>query len=169
MSKSSCNSHNDSLALALGIHETTKGVRGSRLGSVLVGLFGINVILAGIFPTDAVDAEGQVQSQTTAGIVHFAVALLAYAIAIAGMLVLSGTFKRDARWRSFWPFSLALALAGLVVFLTLFFLPVPNGNQWAGLYQRVFVGTIVSWLILAAIRLRSIAVGPSTRRLSRAR
>lgn len=154
------------MALASGIRETTRGVWGSRLGSVLVGLFATSVILTGVFPADAVDTEGRVQSQTTAGIVHFAVALLAYMIVIAGMFVLSKTFKRDARWRSFWPFSLALAFAALAIFSALFFLPVPNGNQWAGLYQRVFVGTIVSWLLLAAIRLRSIAAAPSTQQAS---
>jgi hypothetical protein len=70
---------------------------------------------------------------------------------MAGMFVLSMTFKRDARWRSFWPYSLALAFAALITFF------LKGDGQWTGLYQRIFNGTILLWLILAAIRLRSIA------------
>ena len=156
-----------SLALAFGLRGTTRGVRGSRLGPVLVVLFGVGVVLAGIFPTDAIDAEGQLRSQTASGTVHFAAALLAYVVGIAAMLVLSSTFGRDARWRSFWPFSLALAFAALAMSLTLFFLPVPNADQWAGLYQRVFVGTVVLWLMLAAVQLYGMAAAPPTRRASK--
>lgn len=147
-----------SLALALGIRETTRGVWGSRAGSVLVSLFGINVILAGIFPTDAIDAEGQTQSQTMAGTVHVVVSLLAFVLVIAGMFVLSRTFKRDIRWRSFWPVSLVLAFAAFVTFFLV------SDGQWIGLYQRIFIGTIVLWLILAAIHLRSIARSVTTGR-----
>jgi Protein of unknown function (DUF998) len=139
------------LALALGIRETTRGSWGSRVGSAMVGLFGINVLLAGIFPTDAIDAEGQVLSPTIAGTVHIVVSLLAFLSIIAAMFVLSRTFKQNIRWRSFWPVSLVLAFAALVMFF------LTSAGQWTGLYQRVFIGTLVLWLILAAIRLRSIA------------
>ena len=140
-----------SLALALGIRETTRGSWGSRAGFVMVGLFGINVFLAGVFPTDAINAEGQVLSPTIAGTVHIVVSLLAFLLIIAAMFVLSMTFKQNVRWRSFWPISLVLAFAALVTFF------LTSDGQWAGLYQRVFIGTIVLWLVLAAIRLRSIA------------
>lgn len=74
------------------------------------------------------------------------------------MFVLSRTFKRDARWRSLWPVSLVLAFAALITFFLM------GDGQWTGLYQRVFIGTILLWLILVAIRLRSIASGAPARR-----
>ena len=123
-----------SLALALVIRETTRGVWGSRAGSVLVSLFGINVILAGT--------------------VHVVVSLLAF----AGMFVFSRTFKRDARWRPYWPFS--LAFAALITFFLV------SDGQWIGLYQRIFIGTIVLWLILAAMYLHSIARSVPTGRVA---
>ena len=47
--------------------------------------------------------------------------------------------------------SLALAFAALITFFL-------NGDgQWTGLYQPAFLGTILLWLVLVAIRLRSIA------------
>ena len=147
------------------LRETTKGAPGSRLGCVLVGLLAVSVVLAGVFPADAIDTQGRVRSPATAGIVHLAAALLAYVFGIAGMLVLSRTFGRDARWRPFRLLSLALALAPPAML----FLPVPNVDRWAGLYQRAFVGTVVSWLILAVIRQRCVAAHTSTRRAPRVR
>lgn len=140
-----------SLALALGIRETTRGSWGSRAGFAMVGLFGINVFLAGIFPTDAIDAEGRVLSPTAVGTIHIVVSALAFLSIIAAMFVLSMTFKQNIRWRSFWTVSLVLAFAAFVTFF------LTSDGQWTGLYQRVFIGTIVLWLILVAIRLRSIA------------
>src|SRR5829696_4238926 len=107
------------LALAVGVREATNGSWGSRLGSVLVGLNGVvGFILPGIFPTDEIDPAGRVVgSSTSAGAVHFVVSILGLALGIAGVFVLSRTFKRDARWRAFWPWSLALAFAALVGFI----------------------------------------------------
>ncbi|HEX6708843.1 MAG TPA: DUF998 domain-containing protein [Rubrobacter sp.] len=138
-------------ALALGIRETTQGSWGSRAGFVMVGLFGINVLLAGIFPTDAIDAGGRVISPTRARSIHIVVSALAFPLIIAAMFVLSRTFKQNIGWRSFWPVSLVLAFAALAAFFLM------GDGQWVGLYQRAFKGTIVLWLILAAVRLRSIA------------
>src|SRR5215218_9333182 len=50
-----------------------------------------------------------------------------------------------------------LALVALVTF----FLPI---GEWAGLFQRIFVGVVIAWMILAALRLRSIAEDTSTPR-----
>jgi hypothetical protein len=139
------------LALSLGVREATRGSWGSRVGAVLLGIFGVSLLLAGIFPTDAIDAAGRTHSPSTAGSIHIVVSLLAFASVISCMFVLSRTFKRDARWRSFWPYSLVLAFTALMTFFL-------NGDgRWTGLYQRAFIGTILSWLVLAAIWLRSIA------------
>jgi hypothetical membrane protein len=93
-----------------------KGSWGSRIGSAFIGLYGLDAILVGIFPTDEVDAVGQVESPTSVGTVHNVVSVLAFVFGIAGMFVLSRTFKRDARWRAFWPLSLVPAVATLVGF-----------------------------------------------------
>jgi hypothetical membrane protein len=140
-----------SLALAMGIRVVTKGSWGSRVGSAFLGLYGLGGILVGIFPGDEVDAAGLVVSPTSVGIVHIVVSALAFVVGIAGMFVLSRTFKRDARWRAFWPWSLMLAVIALVGFF------VQSELPWVGLTQRIFVGTITLWLVLVAFRLRSIA------------
>src|ERR687898_242622 len=141
------------LALAWAVREATNGSWGSRLGSALMGLYGVGIILTGIFPTDEIDPAGRVGSPTIAGTAHEVVSLLAFMLGLAGVFVLSRTFKRDARWRAFWPWSLALAFAVLVGFIVL---ALSAGTAWIGLIQRIFNGTIILWLVLVAFRIRSI-------------
>ena len=153
------------LALAAGIRAATKGSWGSRVGSVFIGLYGLGGILVGIFPTDEVDAAGRIESPTSVGTVHIGVSALAFVFGIAGMFVLSRTFKRDARWRAFWPLSLVLAVAALAAFIV----SVPSHGPWVGLIQRIFIGTIILWQVLVAFRLRSIARGASAEQPPRVR
>jgi hypothetical protein len=141
------------LAIAVSVRRTTDGAWGSRVGSLLVGFFGLGPIFAAIFPTDRIDTPADLSSMTTVGTVHVATALVSFVGGIAGMFVLTRTFKRDVRWRAFWPASLVLAFAALVVFFA------QGGGPWVGLYQRMLVGTITLWLALIAFRLFSIARG----------
>jgi hypothetical protein len=46
---------------------------------------------------------------TTVGAIHVAVALVSFVGGKVGMFVLTRTSEQDARWRKFWPVSLALA------------------------------------------------------------
>ena len=154
-----------SLALAVGVREATNGSWGSRLGSVLVGLYGVGAILAAIFPTDEIDPAGRIGSPTSVGAIHIVASASAFVFGIAGMFVLSRTFKRDARWRAFWLLSLLLAFAALVGFIV----AVPSEGPWVGLIQRIFIGTIILWQVLVAFRLRSIAKDASAEQPSRVR
>ncbi len=153
-----------SLALAVGIRRTTRGTRGSLLGSVLIGLWGVGFALAGVVFTDA---EG---NPTETALALHAGAGLGSVFALAGILVLSGVFARDARWSSFYPLSLALGFAALVGLTDLVMVkdglanlveamgPMARSSfEGLGIIQRVFVGTVILWMLLAAIRLRSIA------------
>ena len=140
------------VALAAGLRKSTKGSWGSLVGSILVGLFGIGVLLDAVFP---LDPGGQMT--TVAGTAHLMAALAAFVCMIVAMFVLSRTFKQSARWRSLWHVSLALALAALAAFF------LPSGGEWAGLFQRVFVGIVISWMVIVAIRLRSTVPRPAVR------
>lgn len=140
-----------SLAVAVGVVQNTRGSWDSRLGSGLVGLWGVCTILVAMFPTDRIDSPADLESLMTVSIIHNGIALVSFISAIAGMFVLSWTFKRDTRWRALWPVCLALAFAALIsIFLQ-------DQGPWVGLYQRIFVGTITLWLIVVALRLRSLA------------
>ena len=140
------------VALAAGLRKSAKGSWGSLVGSILVGLFGIGVLIDAVFP---LDPGGRMV--TAAGTVHLMAALVAFVCMIVAMFVLSRTFKQSARWRSLWQVSLVLALAALAAFF------LPSSGEWAGLFQRVFVGIVISWMVIVAIRLRSTVPRPTVR------
>lgn len=133
------------LALAAGLRRSTKGSWGSLAGSILVGLFGLGVLLDAAFP---IDPGGQMT--TAAGTVHLMAALVAFVCMVLAMFVFSRTFKQSARWRSLRSVSLVLALMALAAFF------LPSNGEWAGLFQRIFVGVVISWMVIVAIRLRSM-------------
>jgi len=136
------------LALAAGIRRATRGSWGSLVGSALFGLLGVGALVDAFFPID----EGRNPEQTMVGTVHILAGSLAFVCAMLGMFVLTRTFKRDVRWQTYWRLSLVLALGALVAFF------LPSG-QWPGIIQRIFLGIVIAWMILAALRLRSIAAG----------
>ena len=98
---------------------------------------------------------------TFSGVVHGLGFIVGVPTLIAGILILSRAFGRDDRWRSFRPPSLTLGLAALPLFLIAFFAPGIPGMAVV-ILSRIFVGTFVLWLLLTALRLRSIATGASS-------
>ncbi len=153
-----------SLAIAFGVHQTTRGARGSLLGSALIGLWGIGCALAGVV---LLDADGN--PTETGRTLHGAAVGVAFFSAVVEILVLSRVFARDARWSSFYPLSLALGFAVVVGLIDLIAVSVgvaelreavgPMARSFEGLrvIQRMFVGAVIVWMMLSAARLRSIA------------
>jgi hypothetical protein len=146
------------LALAAGIRRATRGSWGSLVGSFVFGLLGVGALVDAVFPVD----EGRNPEQTMSGTVHILAGSLAFVFAMLGMFVLTRTFKRDVRWQSYWVLSLVLALGALVTFF------LPSG-QWPGIFQRIFLGIVIAWMIFAALRLHSIAGDASIQQPSRVR
>ncbi len=150
------------LALALGIRRATVPSRWSLAGSLLIGLFGVGFFLAGIFPVggcrDVQCVErfeaGTDVSMSAPAIIHGVGSLLGILLLIVGMLVLARAFKRDQRWRPLRLWSLVLGLAALVQFFV-------SGEGLVGaVLMRTLVVTLILWMLLAALRLRSVAREP---------
>lgn len=144
-----------SLALAVGVRRAMRGTWGALAGPVLVGMSGVGLLVAAIVPTDRVDGAADLASLTTGGVVHVLAAAVGFVTGVAGMLVLSRTFRRDPRWRSFWPWSLSLAGVALVLLF------VQDQGPYVGLYQRSLSLTIGLWTVLAAFRLPRDGATPS--------
>jgi hypothetical protein len=142
------------LALAYAIHRLTAGIRGSLLGSVFIALYGLGALVVAIFPTDRIDTKADVWSQSTTGWIHSISAFVAYLSVITGMLILTWTFARDARWRSLVVGSALLAGAALALLF------VQTEGPWIGLMQRLLITAISGWLIVVALRARTIAAAP---------
>ena len=144
------------LALAFGLRGATAASRAARLGSILLGLAGFWFVVSGAF---RVHAPGT--PMTFSGVMHGLGFIVGVPTLLASILVLSRAFGRDDRWRSFRPPSLTLGLAALTLFLIAFFAPGIPGMAVV-ILSRIFVGTFVLWLLLTALRLRSIATGASS-------
>ncbi len=147
------------LAVALGLRRAITPSWWSLVGSLLVGLFGVGFVLAGIFPVGGcrdVECVARFESDTdvpitAAAMAHGVGSLLGILLLSAGMFVLARAFKRDPRWQSFRRWSLVLGLAALLQF------GFPGEGMVAVILMRTLVSTLILWLLLAALRLRSIA------------
>lgn len=139
------------MALAAVIRRLTAGARGSVIGSLLIGVYGLGAVLSGIFPTDAVNTAADVWAQSTTGLIHIVVAIVSFISAVIGMVVLTWTFPRMSQWR---PLALWSGLLATGAF-SLFF--AQQEGPRVGLMQRLLVTAIAAWLILVALRARSIS------------
>ena len=64
------------LGLAFAIRKLTADVRGSFIGSLLIGIYGAGAILEAVFPTDRIDSPSDVLSLSPTAPVHVMVAWL---------------------------------------------------------------------------------------------
>jgi hypothetical protein len=135
------------LALAWALYMGLVGDWRSVLGTVLLGLFGVGMWVLAVFPTDVRGAL-----DTTVGAVHNWVALGAFVSVTAATLVLSSAFGSDPRWASFAPVSWVVAVLVLGSFLLFYVGPWVGVHGISGLTERVFIGLVMLWVLLVAIR-----------------
>ena len=55
------------IGLSYAIRQLTAGTRGSFVGSLLIGIYGLGGLVVAIFPTDRIDSRADVLSQSTTG------------------------------------------------------------------------------------------------------
>jgi hypothetical protein len=139
------------LGLAWAIRQLTKGIWGSLIGPLLVGLYGLGAILVAIFPTDRIDTAEQVFTQSTTGTIHMLVALFSFLGMIIGMFILTRTFGLLPAWRSLMRLSVLFPAGTLALFI------VQGEGPLVGLLQRLMVAVISGWIIFVALRIRQIA------------
>ncbi|MEV4260818.1 DUF998 domain-containing protein [Kribbella sp. NPDC049584] len=138
------------MAFALGVWRS-----GHRAGAVLIGVWGVGLLGAGVFTTDPVSGfplgTPAASDYTTSGAMHDGFSLPAFLALFVAQLVLSRGNGR--RW-------LVYSLLSATAYLVCFFLASAGFNQTAGLvavgglFQRLAV--VVGWgfTIALAVRLR---------------
>jgi hypothetical protein len=149
------------LALTFGLYLGIAPPGRSYVGLVLLGLNGISVLLAGIFPID-VGAE-----TTTVGAIHNIVGNIGFFGFPIAVIPLSLGMRKDERWRSLrLP---ALALAGVVVLTVILTMVGVNIGIGYGVAQRLFNVAAMLWMLAVALHLRSLAQGALAQQPSRVR
>ncbi|MGH2405277.1 MAG: DUF998 domain-containing protein [bacterium] len=124
-----------------------------RIGLGLLGLWGVGVLIAAAFP---IDLEGA--PQTLSGSIHRINGRLAFTSVTAGVILISRRFMQDEQWRPFRRTALILSLVMLAAYIATF-LANATESGFIGLSQRTSLATFVTWFLLTAARLRSIATG----------
>ena len=145
-----------SLALVAAVALATRGATRSRLGLWLIGLWGAGALLLAVFPTDLPGA-----TRTAHGGIHALVAFAAFFAVGLGELLVSRRIAALDGWHQFAKRVRRLALAALaacvaaVAALGLSATGSGGLGGVAGLLERVFLGLVLLWMLLVAVRLRS--------------
>jgi hypothetical protein len=139
------------LALMVGLYLGIAPPGRSYVGLFLLGLYGVSVLLAGIFP---IDVGGEA---TMFGTIHNIVGNILFFGFPVGAILLSLGMGKDERWR---PFRRpALAVSVLVVVTVILTMVGSNLGIGYGVTQRTFNVTALAWMLLVALHLRSPARG----------
>jgi len=141
------------IAFAFGLHRGFGGGRGSTLGPVLVGIFGLSAGLGNaFFPCDP-----GCDFQTLTGTMHNLTGLGGFIAAITGIFVISARLKGDSHWHPLYRFSWITGVAVLVSLLL--WIGVAKAAEVVslnGVLERVFIAALFVWVEVMALRLLSL-------------
>ncbi len=143
------------LGFAIGLRRVLYPGVGSTWGPILLGIFGLCLIGAGLFPTDPVLGypPGAPSAPTLHGALHILVSTVAFVALPAACFVLARRFAGDPAWRGWAAYSITTGIL-VVVFLVAQDLVVSlNPNAPAGLLQRLSIIIGWSWVAFLAFRL----------------
>ena len=166
-----------SLALVIGLYQGMAQSARSWIGLLLLGIWGVGMLMAGIFPANdggstvphmatvllagVFPVEVQATPETVFSFIHI-IAILGslFSLSLAA-IVLSWRFKHEEKWRSIYRFSLILALVMIAASILLFqaiFLFVRTEFDGFSLSLKLLTYSSLLWLFLIATRLRFVVV-----------
>lgn len=121
----------------------------SREGLILLSVWGVSALLLAVFSTDAPNAR-----PTLHGSVHLVVALVAFICGPLGELLLARARRKDASTPIPRNLLVGVAVAALVAAaLVILGAPVATRAGIWGLLERVLIGLVLLWMLLAALDL----------------
>lgn len=139
------------LAFALGLRVSTAGTRGSIGAPVLLSLFAVSMLVAGIFTTDPGLGYpvGAPEVHTTHGTIHGFAGLSVFTFLPAACFVIAWHFwsaERAGRWTLY---SVLVGAALVVLFFGGFAVGQVPGAP-TGIYQRIAIITGWTWISMIA-------------------
>jgi hypothetical protein len=150
-------------AFALGLRQALGPGKGATAGSVLLGAFGLGLVVAGVFVTDGSlgyppGAPLHGGPQTLHGTIHGLAGLFDFTSLAVTCFVLARCVAGHPTWRGWTTYSIvtgALLLVLFVVFTTTSVLDEQGiwPNAPTGLLQRVAIVLGWGWIALLALRL----------------
>jgi hypothetical membrane protein len=146
------------LAFAIGLRQAIKGTPGSIVGPLLLGLFAVSLLVAGVFVTDPALGYpvGAPQVHTTHGMIHGLAGLAAFSLLAmtAFAMALHFAAARERRW--------AIYSAGVGLLIIAFFIASTTAsvmdaagtwqNAPTGFFQRIAIIGGWTWIAMVALR-----------------
>ena len=142
---------------AIALRRAIKGTRGAIGGPVLIGAFGIDLIVAGFFSTDPALGypAGAVQMHTAHGMIHGLAGVVAFTSLPAAAFVMAWHFGAQHGGRRWALYSAAIGALVIVVFITMTTTSALDGaGRWSnaptGLLQRIAIIGGWTWIAMVA-------------------
>jgi hypothetical membrane protein len=132
------------LALMLGIHYWFGDGRRPRAGTILLGVFGVGIILAGVFP------EHPTAQESMTNVLHGITGIIGFLAGIIAVGLVSRRIGADDRWPSYRYEAIATVVIVLVTFGV--FISTTE-SAIVGLTQRLFIGVMTLWVVMQSLRL----------------
>ncbi|GCE21933.1 DUF998 domain-containing protein [Dictyobacter kobayashii] len=142
------------LGFGIGLRQVLHSGKGAVWGPILLGLWGLLLIIAGIFVTDP--GQGYpvgvtpLASPTEHGIIHALSGLAIFIVLPIAAFVMIRRFASDPTWRGWALYSL---LTGVIMIVSFFLSQLPGDYAIAGLLQRIGIIAGWFWVSLFAITL----------------
>ena len=139
------------MAFAVALDHGVQPTRRGGAGVALLGLGGLGLVWAGIFPWKMVDG---VPTETAP---HVIGAVLVFTATGLGLVVFSRRMSADPRWRDLATSTMLTGIAVLLMFVIVGFFAIDHRaplHAWAGLLQRVLCAVWFTCLIVLALGLR---------------
>jgi hypothetical membrane protein len=148
-----------SLAIAGALSQVLRPGGRTRAGLALLVTW---AICSGLLAFFADDIEGTPQHGS--GIVHLVLAFIAFTAIAIGAILISASLMSDPAWRPAAPVLLAISIAGAIAYLLLGG-ALKHHHAPGGLYERIFLGLELLWIVIAAIAVsrRTRAIQPVSR------
>jgi hypothetical membrane protein len=146
-----------SLAIAAALYRTVRLGGRTRGGLTLLVTW---AICSGLLAFFADDPEGT--PQTGSGVVHLVLAFIAFTAITIGAILISAGLVSDPAWRHAAPVLLAVSIAGALAYLLLG-APHKHYHAPSGLYERIFLGLELLWIVIAAIAIARRTPGTQDR------
>ncbi|HEY6407176.1 MAG TPA: DUF998 domain-containing protein [Ktedonobacteraceae bacterium] len=157
------------LCFAIGLRQVFRTGRSSVWGPILLGVFSLSLIAAGLFVTDpslgyppGTHSSGP---QTLHGTIHGVSGLIAFGSVAIASFVMARRFAGDPSWKGWALYSIVTGVLVVVFFIAATVVSALDENgvfpdSPTGLFQRIAIIVGWGWIALLAIRLLGMMRSP---------
>ena len=116
-----------------------------RTGLVLLTVWGVGALVLSVFPTDLPGDR-----VTVHGEIHLIAALIAFICGAFGILLLSLRFRLVASLQSIGEYVLPISVLAVILCFATF---LGLNTRFGGLIERLFLGSILLWILIVSLSL----------------